>query len=59
MATGSDRDVEIYGPRIEQGFGDLERHICRDLEVVLRAACHYAERGGFEPSVSWEDERQV
>lgn len=52
--AGSDQDVEIYGPLIEQGFGAPERHICRDLELVLRAARCYAERGGFEPTVSWE-----
>jgi hypothetical protein len=56
---GGDRDVEIYGPLIEQGFGDRERHICRDLEVVLRAARYYAERGGFDPSVSWEVGRRA
>jgi hypothetical protein len=56
---GGDRDVEIYGPLIEQGFGARERHVCRDLEVVLQAARYYAERGGFDPSVSWEPGRRT
>ncbi|AWM37627.1 hypothetical protein C1280_11890 [Gemmata obscuriglobus] len=57
--AGGDRDVEIYGPLIEQGFGDRERHICRDVELVVRAARYYAERGGFDPSVPWEVGRRA
>ena len=40
----------------DQGFGDAERHICRDIEVAVRAARYYAETGGFDPSVLWEEQ---
>jgi hypothetical protein len=52
-AGGAD-EVEIYGPRIEQGFAARDRYICRDIDLVLRAALYYAERGTFDPSLSWE-----
>jgi hypothetical protein len=38
----------------DQGFADAERHICRDVEAVIRAARYYAEHGGFDPALSWE-----
>src|SRR5262249_13621509 len=53
--AGGERDIEVYPPTIEQGFGDQERYVCRDVKVVLRAARFYAEKGGFEPSVTWEE----
>jgi hypothetical protein len=53
--AAGDEEVEVYGPRIEQGFGARARHICRDVEVVLRVARYYAEQGGFAPSVSWTE----
>jgi Immunity protein Imm1 len=49
---GGDEDVVVWTS--DQGFGAADRHICRDVEVVLRAARYYAEHGGFDPSVSWE-----
>jgi len=52
---GGDRDIEISGRLIEQGFGARERHVCRDVEIVLRAARSYAENGAFDPSVTWEE----
>jgi hypothetical protein len=53
--SSGDEQIEVYGPEIEQGFGDASRYICRNVHLVLRAACFYAERGGFDPSVSWEE----
>jgi hypothetical protein len=38
----------------DQGFADAERHICRDIEAVLRAVRYYADHGGFDPSLAWE-----
>jgi hypothetical protein len=52
---GGDREIEIYGPLIEQGFAARGRHVCRDVEVVVLAARHYGEAGGFAPSVTWEE----
>src|SRR5215831_6892982 len=45
---GGDDAVVVWTS--DQGFGAAERHICRDIEVVLRAARYYAERGDFDPS---------
>lgn len=56
--SGGPEEVELYGKRIEQGFSALGRNITRDLEVVLRAARHYAEQGGFNPVVPWEERRR-
>ena len=49
---GGKKDITVWTS--DQGFGAAEKHICRDIEVVLRAARYYAEHGGFDPSVSWE-----
>lgn len=39
----------------DQGFADAERHICRDVEAVVRAAKHYCEHSGeLDPSLPWE-----
>jgi hypothetical protein len=57
--AGGEQDIEIYPPTIEQGFGDQERYVCRDIEVVLRAARFYAENGGFDPSVAWEEQPRL
>lgn len=38
----------------DQGFADADRHICRDVEAVVRAARYFAEHGGFDPSLPWE-----
>jgi hypothetical protein len=37
----------------DQGFADAERHICHDIEAVIRAARYYYEQGGFDPSLKW------
>jgi hypothetical protein len=50
---GGDEDVLVWTS--DQGFGDAERHICRDIEVVLRVARYYAENGEFDPTVCWEE----
>jgi hypothetical protein len=52
-------EVEVYPRRKEMGFAAAERNLTRDVEVVLRAARYYAERGAFDPSVSWEARRQA
>ena len=51
---GGNEEVEIYGFEIEQGFGAAEKHVCRDVEVVVRAARYYAQFGLFDPSLVWE-----
>lgn len=38
----------------DQGFYPSERYVTYDLEVVLRVARFYAERGQLDPSVQWE-----
>ena len=53
--AGGPEEVELYPPRIEQGFGAPARHVTGDVGLVLRAARHYAERGEFDPSVPWEE----
>jgi D-lactate dehydrogenase (cytochrome) len=40
---GGSEEVELYLPRIEQGFAAAARHVTRDIEHVLLAARHYAE----------------
>jgi hypothetical protein len=50
-----DGEVEVYSPVIEQGFTAPARHICRDVDVVLRAARYYADCGGFDPTLSWAE----
>ncbi len=37
----------------DQGFADAERHICRDIEVVVEAARYFADHGGFDPALQW------
>ena len=49
---GGDEDVMVWTS--DQGFGDAERHICRDIEVAVQSARYYAKTGGFDPSVLWE-----
>jgi len=39
----------------DQGFADEARFICDDVEIVLKAARHYAETGDFDPTISWEE----
>ena len=47
-------ELEIAVWTSDQGFADAERHICRDLEAIVRAARYFAEHGGFDPSFRWE-----
>jgi hypothetical protein len=48
-----EREVVVWTS--DQGFADAERHICRDVEAAVRAARYYAEYGGFDSSLRWED----
>jgi len=48
-----EREVQVWTS--DQGFADAERHICRDIEVVVHAARYYAEHGGFDPTLRWEE----
>ncbi len=57
--TAESSEVELYPPQIEHGFGSSARHITRDVELVLRVARWYAERGEFDPSAPWESRRQA
>jgi hypothetical protein len=38
----------------DESFVYPARHVCQDVGTVIRAACHYAEHGGCEPSLPWE-----
>jgi hypothetical protein len=51
-------DDEVIVWTSDQGFGDTDRHICRDIDIVLRVVRHYAEKGAFDPSVLWEERPQ-
>lgn len=46
-----EQEVRIWTS--DQGYGDAERHVCRDIEAVVRAARYYADHGGFDPSLQW------
>jgi hypothetical protein len=48
---GSDNEVEVWTS--DQGFACEDKHVCRDVVVVLRAARYYAENRGYDPSVTW------
>jgi hypothetical protein len=37
----------------DQGFYPSERYVTYDLELALRLARYYAERGRLDPSVQW------
>jgi hypothetical protein len=40
----------------DQGFGDDDKHICHDVEVVIRAARYFFGHGHFDPSLTWEEQ---
>jgi mannose-6-phosphate isomerase-like protein (cupin superfamily) len=44
-------EVEVW--ESDQGYAAPARHVCFDVEAVLRAARYYAERGGFDPHFTW------
>lgn len=48
-------EAEVAVWTSDQGFADAERHICRDLDVVLRAVRYYVETSGFDPSLRWDE----
>ena len=50
----SQGEEEIAVWTSDQGFSDSAKHICHDLEVVLRAARHFYDTGDFDPSIPWE-----
>jgi hypothetical protein len=52
-AAGSNLQVELWTS--DQGFAAPEKEVCRDIDLVLRAARFYAEYGGYDPSISWKD----
>jgi hypothetical protein len=45
--------VEIWTS--DQGASYDERHLCNDIEVVLRVARYFTETGQLDPSVAWEE----
>ncbi len=47
-------EAEVAVWTSDQGFTDAERHICRDIEAVIRAARYYCDHGGFDPTLKWE-----
>jgi hypothetical protein len=51
--AGGEQEIRVWTS--DQGFADAERHICRDLEAVIHAARHYADHGGFDPALVWEE----
>lgn len=53
--NGSDERVMVWTS--DQGFGDADRHICHDVEVVVRAARYFFDHGHFDPSLTWEEQQ--
>ncbi len=53
-ADAGDEEIEVWTS--DQGFADAARHICRDAEIVVRAAKYYAQSGKFDPTLSWEND---
>ena len=52
--AGGDAEVDVGGPYLGQlGFSIASKHVCRDVDVVLRAAKYFCETGGFDPSTPW------
>lgn len=52
--SGGDDRVMVWTS--DQGFGDDERYICHDVEVVVRAARYFFDHGHFDPSLTWEEQ---
>ena len=57
-----DRDVVVLPDPSGFGFVDLmwsesARRVCRDVEVVLRAARHYYDTGSLDQSLPWQVRR--
>lgn len=53
---GEDHEVRIWTS--DQGYSDYESTICHDVEEVLKATRYFCEHGGFDPSVSWEEQER-
>lgn len=53
--NGSDERVMVWTS--DQAFGDDDRHICHDLEVVVRAARYFFDHRYFDPSLTWEEQQ--
>jgi len=39
----------------DQGYYPSERYVTYDLDLVLKVARYYAERGQLDPAVQWEE----
>jgi hypothetical protein len=46
-------EAEVAVWTSDQGFTSVERHVCRDIEAVIRASRYYYDHGGFDPSLKW------
>lgn len=46
-----DSTVEVWTS--DQGMTTLERHVCRDLEAVIRAVKYFSEHRDFDPALRW------
>jgi hypothetical protein len=51
---GGDNEIAVWTS--DQGFGDEDRYICHDVEVVVRVARYFFDHRDFDPSVAWEDQ---
>ena len=49
-------EVEVDVWQSDQGFAVEERHVCHDIETVIKTARYYFEHGGFDPAMKWESE---
>jgi hypothetical protein len=54
--SGGSKEVAVWTS--DQGFADEERHICKEIEIVLRAARYFADHADFDPAVTWEDQQR-
>ena len=53
---GSD-EVQVWTS--DQGFSDEQRHICFDIEIVLKAAKFFADTADFDPTLPWESQERL
>lgn len=51
--NGGDQEVELWTS--DQGLSVRDKDVCRDVDLVLRAVRYYAEKGGYDPTISWKD----
>jgi hypothetical protein len=67
FTDGSESFLRVAGPRngevivlpdpdgfVDGTWTEAACRVCRDVETVVQAVRHHAERGGLDPTLSWE-----